>query len=180
MERRIRSSASAGIRRSPVFRARSVLPHGYPGAVMASDQGVEEVAAPARAAGSGAVARDARSETRRPHVTIVQPSRGWVALRLGDLWSYRELGYLLAWRDVKVRYAQTALGALWAIVQPLTMMAIFALVFGRFAKLPSGGVPYTLFTLVALVPWNFFASSLTAGSQSMIKSAQLVSKVYFP
>jgi len=147
---------------------------------MASDQGVEEVAAPARAAGSGAVARDARSETRRPHVTIVQPSRGWVALRLGDLWSYRELGYLLAWRDVKVRYAQTALGALWAIVQPLTMMAIFALVFGRFAKLPSGGVPYTLFTLVALVPWNFFASGLTAGSQSMIKSEQLVSKVYFP
>ena len=125
-------------------------------------------------------ARAAAEHQRHPPVTVVQPSRGWIALRLRDLWTYRELGYLLAWRDVKVRYAQTALGALWAVIQPLTMMAIFALVFGRFAKLPSEGVPYTLFTLAALVPWTYFASGLAASSQSLLRSEQLVSKIYFP
>jgi homopolymeric O-antigen transport system permease protein len=146
---------------------------------MASDQGVD-VATPGMQAHTDAVARHAAEHQRQRPVTVVQPSRGWIALRLRDLWTYRELGYLLAWRDVKVRYAQTALGALWAIIQPLTMMAIFALVFGRFAKLPSEGVPYTLFALAALVPWTFFASGLSASAQSLVRSEQLVSKIYFP
>jgi lipopolysaccharide transport system permease protein len=129
---------------------------------------------------TGAAARPAPEHQRQRPVTVVQPSRGWIALRLRDLWAYRELAYFLIWRDVKVRYAQTALGALWAVVQPLTLMAIFALVFGRFAKLPSAGVPYTLFALAALVPWNYFSSGLTGAAQSLVKSEQLVSKTYFP
>lgn len=146
---------------------------------MAPDQG-EGVATPGTPARAGTSARPAAELERPRPVTVVQPSRGWIALRLRDLWAYRELAYFLVWRDVKVRYAQTALGALWAVVQPLTMMAIFAIVFGRFAKLPSEHVPYTLFVFAALVPWNFFASGLSAAAQSLVRSEQLVSKIYFP
>src|SRR2546422_722914 len=85
--------------------------------------------------------------------TIILPSRGWVALRLGELWHYRELLFFLTWRDVKVRYKQTALGAAWAILQPLLTMLVFTLFFGRLAKVPSNGIPYPLFTYAALVPW---------------------------
>lgn len=144
---------------------------------MAGERGLEGVAV------APAPRRDTRQAADfapgRP-ITVVEPSRGWIALRLRDLWAYRELAYFLVWRDIKVRYAQTTLGAVWAILQPLTMMAIFALVFGRFAHLPSGNVPYTLFTLAALVPWNFFASGMAAAAQSLVRSEQLVSKVYFP
>jgi homopolymeric O-antigen transport system permease protein len=147
---------------------------------MASDQGFDGVAKPGMQARTGTVGLPAAEHERHRPVTVVQPSRGWIALRLGDLWAYRELGYLLAWRDVKVRYAQTLLGALWAVIQPLTMMVIFALVFGRFAKLPSEGVPYTLFALAALVPWTFFASGLSGAAQSLVRNEQLVSKIYFP
>src|SRR5262245_16163348 len=132
---------------------------------MASDRGFEGVATPGMQAHSDTAARPSEEHQRKRTVTVVQPSRGWIALGLRDLWTDRELGYLLAWRDVKVRYAQTALGALWAVIQPLTMMAIFALVFGRFAKLPSEGIPYTLFTLAALVPWTFFASGFSAADR---------------
>src|SRR5258708_20899493 len=110
----------------------------------------------------------------------VQRSRGWVSLRLRDLWEYRELVYFLTWRDVKVRYKQTLLGAAWAVLQPLLTMLVFSLFFGRLAHMPSDGVPYPLFTLAALVPWTFFSNGLTQSSNSLVGSANLITKVYFP
>jgi lipopolysaccharide transport system permease protein len=117
---------------------------------------------------------------RQPRHVRIQPTQGWVSLRLGDLWSYRELLFFLAWRDVKVRYKQTALGAAWAVLQPLALMAVFALFLGHFLKVPSDGVPYPVFSYTALLPWTFFAQSLNAASSSLITNANLVSKVYFP
>jgi lipopolysaccharide transport system permease protein len=114
-----------------------------------------------------------------PLITI-EPQRGWVSLELGDLWRYRELLLLLTWRDIKVRYAQTILGATWAILQPLLTMIIFSVIFGQLAKLPSDGIPYPIFTFTALLPWQLFAFSLTNSSQSLVGSQNLVSKVYFP
>jgi lipopolysaccharide transport system permease protein len=113
-------------------------------------------------------------------VTIIQPSRGWVSLRLHELWEYRELLYFLTWREVKVRYKQTALGAAWAIIQPLFTMLVFSLFFGRLAKIPSDGIPYPLFSLAGLIPWTFFANALTQSSNSLVASSNLISKVYFP
>jgi homopolymeric O-antigen transport system permease protein len=110
----------------------------------------------------------------------VQRSHGWVALRLGDLWEFRELVYFLTWRDVKVRYKQTVLGAAWAILQPLLTMLVFSIFFGRLAKMPSEGIPYPLFAFAALVPWTFFANGLTQSSNSLVGSANLITKVYFP
>jgi lipopolysaccharide transport system permease protein len=110
----------------------------------------------------------------------VERSRGWVSLRLGDLWAYRELVYFLTWRDIKVRYKQTVLGAAWAILQPVLTMLVFSLFFGRLARMPSEGVPYPLFTFAALVPWTFFANGLTQSSNSLVGSANLITKVYFP
>jgi lipopolysaccharide transport system permease protein len=111
---------------------------------------------------------------------VIRPSRGWAALRLGQLWEYRELLGFLAWRDVKVRYKQTALGAAWAVLQPVTTMLVFSLFFGRLGKIPSDGVPYPLFCLAALVPWTFFASGLGQSAESVVGSANLIKKVYFP
>lgn len=113
-------------------------------------------------------------------VTRIEPSRGWRSLRLGELWEYRELLYFLTWRDIKVRYKQTALGAAWAILQPFLTMLLFSLFFGRLAKVPSDGIPYPLFAYAALVPWTFFANALTQASNSLVQSANLVRKVYFP
>jgi lipopolysaccharide transport system permease protein len=113
-------------------------------------------------------------------VTIIQPSRGWVSLRLHELWEYRELLYFLTWREVKVRYKQTALGAAWAIIQPLFTMLVFSLFFGRLAKIPSDGIPYPLFAMAGLIPWTFFSNALTQSSNSLVSSANLISKVYFP
>ena len=113
-------------------------------------------------------------------VTVIEPSRGWVALKLGELWEYRELLYFLTWREIKVRYKQTALGAAWAIIQPLFTMLVFSLFFGRLAKVPSDGIPYPLFSLAGLIPWTFFANGLTQSSNSLVASANLISKVYFP
>ncbi len=110
----------------------------------------------------------------------VQRSHGWVSLRLGDLWEYRELVYFLTWRDVKVRYKQTLLGAAWAILQPLMTMLVFSLFFGRLGHMPSDGIPYPLFTLAALAPWTFFSNGLTQSSNSLVGSANLITKVYFP
>src|SRR5579862_3273225 len=90
----------------------------------------------------------------------IEPIHGWTNLKLKELWEYRELLYFLVWRDIKVRYKQAALGAAWAVLQPLLTMLIFSLIFGRFAKVPSDGIPYPLFSFAALVPWNFFATSL--------------------
>lgn len=111
---------------------------------------------------------------------IIQPSRGWLSLGLKEVWRYRELLYFLIWRDVKVRYKQTALGAAWAIIQPFFTMIVFSLFFGGLAKIPSNGVPYPVFSFTALVPWTFFANGLALAANSLINSAQLVSKVYFP
>jgi lipopolysaccharide transport system permease protein len=116
----------------------------------------------------------------RAAVTVIEPPAGWTSLGLGDLWAYRELLYFLTWRDIKVRYKQTALGASWAIIQPLFTMLVFSLFFGRLAKVPSDGVPYPLFSFVALVPWTFFANGLTQSANSVVVSQQLVTKVYFP
>lgn len=113
-------------------------------------------------------------------VTVIKPSRGWVALQLGELWGYRELLYFLTWREIKVRYKQTVLGATWAIIQPLFTMLIFSLFFGRLAKVPSDRIPYPLFCLAGLVPWSFFANGLSQASNSLVTSSNLISKVYFP
>lgn len=114
------------------------------------------------------------------HVTRISPSHGWVSLRLADLWEYRELLFFLTWRDIKVRYKQTVLGAAWAIIQPFFTMLVFSLFFGGLAQIPSDGVPYPVFAYAALVPWTFFANGLNQSSNSLVGSANLISKVYFP
>jgi homopolymeric O-antigen transport system permease protein len=113
-----------------------------------------------------------------PVIRIEPSSR--VGLRLSELWDYRELLYFLVWRDVKVRYKQTAIGAAWAIVQPLMTMIIFTLIFDKFAKMPSDGLPYPLFIYAALLPWNYFARSLSQSINSVVGEAHLITKVYFP
>lgn len=110
----------------------------------------------------------------------IEPSKGWISLRLRELWAYRELLYFLTWRDVKVRYKQTALGAAWALLQPLATMIIFSLFFGKYAKIPSDGIPYPLFSLAGVVPWMFFANGLTQSSNSLVGNSRLITKVYFP
>jgi lipopolysaccharide transport system permease protein len=115
----------------------------------------------------------------RPLVSI-RPSKKWVALNLRDLWAYRDLLYFLTWRDIKVRYKQTALGAAWAIIQPLFTMLIFTLFFGKLAGIPSDGIPYPLFAFAALLPWTFFANAVTNSGNSLVGSANLITKVYFP
>ena len=111
---------------------------------------------------------------------VIQATRNWRLVSLKDLWAYRELLFFLTWRDVKVRYKQTALGAAWAILQPLFMMIIFTIFFGRLAGIDSGGIPYPLFALAGLVPWTFFSNAITASGNSLVGSANLISKVYFP
>lgn len=111
---------------------------------------------------------------------VITPAKGWIRLGLADVWEYRELLYFLTWRDIKVRYKQTALGAAWAVLQPFLTMVVFSLFFGRLAKIPSEGVPYPIFTYAALVPWTFFANGVTLSSQSMVGNSNLITKVYFP
>lgn len=121
----------------------------------------------------------AASRTTLPVVRI-KPSLGWVSLRLAELWQYRELLYFLVWRDIKVRYKQTALGAAWAIIQPFLTMVVFSLFFGKLGKMPSDGIPYPIFAFAALVPWTFFANGLSQASQSLVSSSNLIKKIYFP
>src|SRR3954471_2206166 len=111
---------------------------------------------------------------------VIQPSKKWNLVSLKEIWAYRELLFFLTWRDVKVRYKQTALGAAWAILQPLFMMIIFTIFFGRLAGVASAGIPYPLFALAGLVPWTFFANAITASGNSLVGSANLITKVYFP
>jgi len=113
-------------------------------------------------------------------LVVIQPSKKWGVLSFKDIWAYRELLFFLTWRDVKVRYKQTALGAAWAILQPLFMMLIFTIFFGRLAGVGSAGIPYPLFALAGLVPWTFFANAITASGNSLVGSANLITKVYFP
>lgn len=110
----------------------------------------------------------------------ITPTKGWVDLGLRELWAYRELVYFLIWRDIKVRYKQTALGAAWAVIQPFFTMIVFSLFFGRLAGIPSDGVPYPIFSFAALVPWTYFANGLSQSADSLVGSANLLRKVYFP
>lgn len=113
-------------------------------------------------------------------LVVIDPSRSKIALRLNDLWAYRELLYFLTWRDLKVRYKQTVLGAAWAVLQPLATMVLFTLFFGRLAKVPSDGIPYPLFAFVGSLLWSFTSNAVSNAANSLIADARLVSKVYFP
>lgn len=115
-----------------------------------------------------------------PPTVVIRPSRGWIPLRLHELWQYRELLYFLTWRDIKVRYKQTVLGAAWAIIQPFFTMIVFSLFFGRLAQIPSEGVPYPIFSYTALLPWTFFSQGLSQSANSLVGNANLLTKVYFP
>ena len=112
--------------------------------------------------------------------TIIRPSRGWVSLDLRELWEYRELLYFLVWRNIKVRYKQTVLGAAWAILQPVLTMVVFSVFFGRLANVPSDGFPYPIFNYTALLPWQLFARAVTDSSNSLVTNQRLITKVYFP
>ncbi len=114
-----------------------------------------------------------------PHLRI-QPSKGWVALKLDEVWAYRELLFFLTARDIKVRYKQTVIGAAWAIIQPLMTMVVFSIFFGGLARIPSDGIAYPIFSYAALVPWSLFAYGLSESSNSLVGSANLIKKVYFP
>jgi lipopolysaccharide transport system permease protein len=120
------------------------------------------------------------SATLSRTVHIIEPTSGWRSLRLGELWAHRDLLWLLAWRDVRVRYKQTVLGVGWAVVQPAVTIVVFSLIFGRLAKVPSDGAPYPAFTYSALLPWTFFATALTRAANSLVSNAPLLTKVYFP
>jgi lipopolysaccharide transport system permease protein len=113
-------------------------------------------------------------------VHIIAPSRAWVPLNFAEIWAYRELLYFLVWREVKVRYKQTALGVAWAIIQPFFTMVVFSIFFGRFGKMPSDGLPYPVFAYCALLPWQLFAFVLTESSNSVVANRHMISKVYFP
>jgi lipopolysaccharide transport system permease protein len=125
-----------------------------------------------------------RSKGREPvpatPMVVIEPTRGWASLQLRALWQYRELLFFLVWRDLKVRYKQTLLGVAWIVLQPVVSMVVFSLLFGNLLQVPSGGVPYPIFNYAALLPWNYFAGSLTRSSQSLVGSAHLITKVYFP
>lgn len=115
-----------------------------------------------------------------PNQTIIEPPRGFIDLNLRELWPYHELFFFLVWRDISVRYRQTVLGVMWAILQPLFTMVIFSVIFGNFAKLPSEGVPYPIFTFTALLPWQLFSHALSSSSGSVVGESRLLTKIYFP
>ncbi len=121
---------------------------------------------------------DLDSSARRS--TVLRPTSGWVALRPREIWDYRELFYFLTWRDIKVRYKQTALGAAWAVLQPFMTMVAFSLFFGSLAGISSGGVPYPVFAFAALVPWTFFATAVALAGNSLVEHERMLTKVYFP
>ena len=111
---------------------------------------------------------------------VIEPSKGWISLKLGELWEYRELLFFLVWRDVKVQYKQASLGIAWAIFQPMLSMVIFSVIFGQLAKLPSEGVPYPVFSYAALLPWQLFSNALSRSTSSLVGNANLLTKIYFP
>lgn len=113
-------------------------------------------------------------------MSVYEPTRGWLSLRLHEIWQYRELLYFLTWRDIKIRYKQTALGVAWAVLQPLLTMVIFSVIFGQLANLPSDGIPYPVFSYAALLPWGLFAGALQRAGTSLVSNSNLITKVYFP
>lgn len=124
-------------------------------------------------AGGAAPARD-------DHEFVIEPAPRWPRIDLAELWAFRQLLFFLVWRDLKVRYAQTVLGIGWAVLQPLLSVVVFTVIFGHFAKVPSNGVPYALFSLAAVVPWTYFSSAFSGASNSLVASSNLITKVYFP
>ena len=128
------------------------------------------------------VTSNATAQTVPPEVAItdIRPTRGAASLRLGELWSYRELAYFLVWRDVKVRYKQTVLGAAWAVLQPTLTMVVFSIFFGRLAGVDSGGLPYPIFAYTALLPWQLFSHALLESGNTLVTHQQMITKVYFP
>jgi lipopolysaccharide transport system permease protein len=117
---------------------------------------------------------------REPRKITIKPSKGWAALNLKDLWIYRELVMFMTWRDLKVRYKQTLLGASWAILQPFLTMVVFSIFFGGLAEVPSDGVPYPIFSFTALIPWTLFSKALQDASRSLVASSHMITKIYFP
>jgi lipopolysaccharide transport system permease protein len=132
----------------------------------------------------GALASEARvpvaTDPSAVDETVLQPSRGWRSIGFRELRGYRELLYFLTWRDIKVRYKQTVLGAIWAILQPVISMIIFSIIFGKFAKIPSNGVPYPIFVYAGLLPWTFFSNAVSRSGMSLVTSVNLLTKIYFP
>ncbi len=129
------------------------------------------------------IVNDTFPEAPSPEATqvqVIEARPGWRAIDFGELWRYRDLFYFLVWRDIKVRYAQSVLGIGWAVIQPLFMMVVFTVVFGRLAKIDSDGIPYPIFSYIALVPWTYFAGSLTGATGSLTKNAEMLRKIYFP
>lgn len=112
--------------------------------------------------------------------SVYEPTRGWLSLRLNELWNYRELLYFLTWRDIKIRYKQTVLGVAWAVLQPLITVGIFSVIFGLLAKMPSDGIPYPVFSFAALLPWSLFSGALQRAGTSLVANSNLITKVYFP
>jgi len=123
---------------------------------------------------------ESQAQTGPLPIIYIEPSRSWLSLNLHELWAYRELLYFLVWRDVKIRYKQTAIGAAWAILQPLMTMLVFLVVFRKFANVPSDGLPYSIFAYTALMPWTLFAGAVNRSSLSIVSQASVISKVYFP
>src|SRR3954453_7080129 len=113
-------------------------------------------------------------------VTVIRPTRGWAALNLRELWDYRELLYFLIWRDVKIKYKQTAVGVVWIVLQPLLVAGVFTFIFGRYAPFPMNGVPYILYAYSAMLPWLLFQNGLTLSTKSIVENQALVTKVYVP
>jgi lipopolysaccharide transport system permease protein len=114
------------------------------------------------------------------HEVVIRPQKGWIPVNLKELWQFRDLLYFLSWRDIKVKYKQTVLGAAWAILQPFTTMIVFSILFGKLAKVPSDGIPYPIFVYAGLLPWNYFSSALSNSGNSLVASSNLITKVYFP
>jgi len=117
---------------------------------------------------------------QRTTLSLITPPRGWLDLNLKELWEYRELLYFFVWRDIKVRYKQTVIGAGWAIIQPFFTMVVFSLFFGKLARIPSEGLPYPIFYYSALLPWMYFANALTGATNTMVEHQRVITKVYFP
>src|ERR1700741_237504 len=120
------------------------------------------------------------AQASAPTPVRIEPPRGWLELRLGEVWEYRELLYFFAMRDIKIRYKQTAIGVLWVVLQPLMTMGVFTIFFGRLAKLPSDGLPYPVFYFAALVPWAYFSQALTNCTNIVVDNQNVITKVYFP
>lgn len=116
----------------------------------------------------------------QPSIVVIQPASGLFHLGLVEVWRYRELLFFLVWRDVKIRYKQTAIGGLWAVIQPTLQMVIFSIVFGNFAKIPSDGLPYPIFAYAALLPWTYFSQAISRSVESLVINQNLVTKVYLP